>query len=86
MGSAVNFEDTFAEAEDVLPPAFAKDHYVRANVRAEAQQAHPSSQSTLTPSFLFTLSIATIVFVAVYWVYSFWTDLRRRQREAFFQL
>jgi hypothetical protein len=86
MGSAVNFEDIFAEAEDVLPPAFPKDHYVQANARVAAQQAHPSSQSTSTPSYLFTLSIATVVFIFVYWVYSFVTDLRRRQREAFFQL
>ena len=86
MGSAVDFEDIFAEAEDVRPPVFSKDHYAQANAPADAQRAHPLSQATSTSSYLFTLSIATVIFIAVYWFYSFFTDLRRRHREAFFQL
>ena len=86
MGSAVDFEDIFAEAEGALPPVFPKDRYVQARAPADAQRAHPSGRSTLTPSHLFTLSIATVVFIAVYWIYSFLTDLGRRQRDSFFQL
>jgi hypothetical protein len=86
MGSAVDFEDIFSEAEGVLPPVFSKDHYSQADARTDAQQAYSPNRDASTSSYFFTLSIATVVFIALYWVYSFLTDLRRRQREALFQL
>lgn len=86
MGSVVDFEDIFTEADQVLPPAFPKDHYLRANAPVDAPAPRLAQSTTSTSSYIFTLFVATVLLIAVYWGYSFIVDVRRRQREAFFQL
>lgn len=87
MDTVVDFDDIFAEADHVLPPSFPKDHYARANGPASTAVVHLTGSTTpFMSSYIFTLFIATVLSVGIYWGYSWVQDVRRRQRDAFFQL
>lgn len=86
MASAVGFDDIFDEAAQNLPPMFSTNQNGDTNAHSTLGSTRSIIGSSSTTSYLLTISLATVVLVAVYWVYSFIEDMRRRRRDAFYQL
>lgn len=86
MASAVEFDDIFDEAVQSLPPMLSMDQNGATNAHSTLGSTRSVTGSSSTTSYFLTISLATVVLVAVYWVYSYIETLRRRRREAFYQL